>query len=133
MDRFVQACQRNRAIEPAFERDPMRGFGNSMRLILPAVMVFVLSCFVVMPLQASVRATNLHSGWQFRAMGTPPLPAALEWHPATVPGVVQTDLLQNKLIPDPFYGTNEAQLQWIGLTDWEYQTKFPVDAATFAQ
>ncbi len=111
----------------------MRGFGNGMRLILPAVMVFVLSCFVVMPLQASVRATNLHSGWQFRAMGTPPLPAALEWHPATVPGVVQTDLLQNKLIPDPFYGTNEAQLQWIGLTDWEYQTKFSVDAATLAQ
>ncbi len=83
--------------------------------------------------QAAVRATTISSGWQFRAVGKPPLPAALEWHAATVPGVVQTDLLQNKLIPDPFYGNNEPELQWIGLTDWEYQTKFSADAATVAQ
>lgn len=86
-----------------------------------------------MPLHASVRTQQLNSGWQFRALGKPPLAAALEWHNATVPGVVQTDLLANKLIPDPFYGTNETILQWIGLTDWEYQTKFTVDATTFAQ
>jgi beta-mannosidase len=85
------------------------------------------------PSQAAVRSTAIDGGWQFRAIGQPPLAAALEWHPATVPGVVQTDLLNNKLIPDPFYGTNETQLQWIGLTDWEYQTKFTVDAAVVGQ
>jgi len=98
-----------------------------------AISILVLSCLLGTPMQASVRSTPIHSGWQFRALGNPPIAAALEWHPATVPGVVQTDLLQNKLIPEPFYGTNEQQLQWIGLTDWEYQTKFQADAATLAQ
>ena len=46
---------------------------------------------------------------------------------------MQTDLLANKLIPEPFYGNNEAELQWIGLADWEYQTKFQADAATVGQ
>ena len=35
-------------------------------------------------------------------------------------------MLRNKLIPDPFYRDNEKSLQWIGLTDWEYQTTFNV-------
>ena len=103
-----------------------------LRRTFSALMLVVLCC-TAMSLHATVRAIEVNSGWQFRAMGTPPLAAALEWHPATVPGVVQTDLLQNKLIPDPFYGANEAQLQWIGLTDWEYQTKISVDAAVVAQ
>jgi hypothetical protein len=31
-----------------------------------------------------------------------------EWHPAQVPGVVQTDLLSNKLIPDPSIATTNS-------------------------
>ena len=30
---------------------------------------------------------------------------------ATVPGAVHTDLFNNKLIPDPFFGDNEHKLQ----------------------
>jgi beta-mannosidase len=62
----------------------------------------------------------LHAGWQFREAGKN------AWHPATVPGCVHTDLLKNGLIEDPFYRDNEARLQWIGKTDWEYQTSFNV-------
>ena len=62
----------------------------------------------------------LQSGWQFREADKE------EWHPATVPGCVHTDLLKNKLIDDPFYRDNEQKLQWIGKTDWEYQTTFTV-------
>jgi beta-mannosidase len=84
----------------------------------------------------------LDSDWQFRAVGTTSAIAntdaagntaqsdVKQWHPAQVPGVVQTDLLSNKLIPDPFDRDNEFRLQWIGLTDWEYQTVFQVDAAS---
>jgi beta-mannosidase len=32
--------------------------------------------------------------------------------------------MNNKLIDDPFYRDNEQKLQWIGKTDWEYQTTF---------
>jgi len=61
---------------------------------------------------------DLHSGWRFREVGKE------AWHPATVPGCVHTDLLDNKMIDDPFYRDNEQKLQWIGKTDWEYQTTF---------
>ena len=62
----------------------------------------------------------VHTGWQFREAGKD------TWHSATVPGCVHTDLLNNKLIEDPFYRDNEQRLQWIGKTDWEYQTTFKV-------
>ncbi|MEK4472421.1 glycoside hydrolase family 2 protein [Paenibacillus sp. FSL R7-0048] len=54
--------------------------------------------------------------WEFRGCGDE------EWLPATVPGTVHTDLLKNGKISDPFYGTNEHDLQWIDKKDWEYQT-----------
>src|SRR5579872_2722202 len=73
---------------------------------------------------------TLDTGWQFRAVGTTDKPDIQEWHPAQVPGVVHTDLLRNNLIPDPFDRDNEFRLQWIGLTDWEYQTTFQVNSAT---
>ncbi len=43
---------------------------------------------------------------------------------ATVPGVIHTDLLNNKQIEDPLYRTNEKDLQWIDKEDWEYTTSF---------
>ena len=90
-------------------------------------------CFVVTPLHgAEPAARNIDSGWQFRAVANADRADVKEWHPAQVPGVVQTDLLDNKLIPDPFDRDNEFHLQWIGLADWEYQTTFQVDAATLA-
>src|SRR3989440_6763700 len=64
----------------------------------------------------------LHSGWKFREAGKG------EWRAATVPGCVHTDLLANKLIEDPFYRDDEPKLQWIGKTDWEYQTTFDAPA-----
>ncbi|WP_245630327.1 beta-mannosidase [Amphibacillus sediminis] len=45
-----------------------------------------------------------------------------DWLEANVPSSVHTDLRANKMIPDPFSGTNEKQLQWIDKVDWEYQT-----------
>jgi beta-mannosidase len=69
----------------------------------------------------------VHTGWQFREAGKD------TWYPASVPGCVHTDLLNNKLIDDPFYRDNESKLQWIGKTDWEYQTTFNVTAEMLAR
>jgi len=71
---------------------------------------------------ASVRLP-LAGDWQFREVNKN------DWHPATVPGCVHTDLLKNKLIGDPFYRDNEQKQQWIGKTDWEYQTTFKITPA----
>ncbi len=44
--------------------------------------------------------------------------------PATVPGVVHTDLLAAGLIPDPYVDDNESELSWIGSSAWTYRTTF---------
>ncbi len=67
----------------------------------------------------------LSSSWKFRrATGTKD-----GWLPARVPGCVHTDLRRNKRIPDPFWGDNEKQLQWIEESDWLYRTEFTLPPA----
>lgn len=46
------------------------------------------------------------------------------WLPATVPGVVQGDLLALGMIPDPFQELNETAVQWVGECDWMYRCRF---------
>ena len=73
-----------------------------------------------MKLKTAVK--NLHEGWKFRQA------RLADWYPATVPGVVHTDLLQNKIIEDPFFRLNERGLQWIDKEDWVYETCFTLAA-----
>ena len=54
-----------------------------------------------------------------------------KWYKANVPGTVHTDLFANKLIPDPFFGDNEKQLQWIENEDWEYQTTLKISEENY--
>ena len=46
---------------------------------------------------------------------------------ATVPGCIHTDLHDNGLIPDPFTGTADSSLQWIGKKSWTYSCTFDVN------
>ena len=46
---------------------------------------------------------------------------------AKVPGVVHEALLQNEIIPDPFYRDNEKEQRWVGETEWLYRRTFVVD------
>ncbi len=64
---------------------------------------------------------NLSSGWEFKKQNSD------EFLPAEVPGCIHLDLLRNKLIPDPFFGVNEKELQWISRKNWIYRLKFFVD------
>ncbi|MGC2552638.1 MAG: hypothetical protein WA437_20420, partial [Candidatus Sulfotelmatobacter sp.] len=110
------------------------GFFRRFSVAMSYFVGSVIFCsLAALPLQAAEPSSqDLNAGWQFRAVANADRSDVKEWHPAQVPGVVQTDLLNNKLIPDPFYGENEFHLQWIGLADWEYQTTFQVDSATLA-
>ena len=69
---------------------------------------------------AERQSISLNEGWEFRQRleesgGGQPAIVRPVWHQAQVPGVVQTDLLRNKLIPDPFFRSNEFTLQCIAL------------------
>jgi len=61
---------------------------------------------------------TLRSSWKFHN------PNNGKWYDATVPGFIQTDLLSNNIIPDPFFRLNESDVQWIMEKQWTYRTFF---------
>ena len=62
------------------------------RLLWIPLIVLLASC--------ATRPERLYlTDWTFDYQG--------KLYPATVPGFIHTDLMDNGLIPDPFYGTNE--------------------------
>lgn len=60
-------------------------------------------------------------------------PAGTAWLPAQVPGCIHTDLRRHELIPDPFYGRNEHDLQWIERRDWAYRCHFDVPTGVLTE
>jgi beta-mannosidase len=63
----------------------------------------------------------LDKNWEFKGTDT------LDWKSASVPGNVMTDLLDHKIIEDPFIETNEEKAQWIATKSWEYKTTFSLN------
>lgn len=64
---------------------------------------------------------TLHTNWTFCQVGD------TLWSDAKVPGTVHQDLLNHNRIPNPFYGMNEQDVQWVENEDWMYRTSFVVD------
>ncbi|HEV7747833.1 MAG TPA: glycoside hydrolase family 2 protein [Pyrinomonadaceae bacterium] len=95
---------------------------NTAKLLLSILALLIVSAAIAQSQtkQGRMLKVAIATGWQFHEVGKD------DWHAATVPGCVHTDLLNNKLIDDPFYRDNEQKQQWIGKTDWEYQTTFNV-------
>lgn len=84
-----------------------------------------LSGFIYPAQSQSPVRLELDKGWFFRQYRLG------EWLPATVPGTVHTDLLANGKIGDPFYRTNEQEMQWVDKVDWEYETSFTIGDSTY--
>lgn len=107
--------------------------------LLCRLAAFALVLWTCVAMAATPGERQLGEGWQFRLVpGSEQAqahPEATQWHPASVPGTVHTDLLANGLIRDPYVGAPEAGLQWIGLAEWEYRTSFELapDAARSAR
>lgn len=69
-------------------------------------------------LSAAPMRMELNEGWRFRQA------RLSNWYPATVPGVVHTDLMANGIIEDPYYRLNERGVQWVDKEDWIYESAF---------
>jgi hypothetical protein len=74
---------------------------------------------------------ELNSGWVCAAIGSvkatgekisAPSYSVKGWMPATVPGTVLTTLLNNKKVPDPFYGMNNEKIPDIYKTGRDHYT-----------
>src|ERR1700759_2650496 len=75
---------------------------------------------------AQTQKVPLESGWEFHEHnGSKPELAG--WRSATVPGLIHTDLMAQKLIPDPFYRDNEKKVQWGSDAEWEYRKTITAD------
>ena len=70
--------------------------------------------------RASVHSDTLtlSKGWTFHEAGKS------EVYPASVPGVVQQDLIRLGKLPDPYFRLAEDSIQWVGERDWTYQCTF---------
>ena len=81
--------------------------------------LFFLFCLIQNIIFAQSSERNLSSEkWQFKNA------KHQKWFIATVPGTVHLDLMNDKIIPDPFKDDNEKKVQWIENEDWDYQTTF---------
>jgi len=95
--------------------------------------IFILSAVAMLTAnQASAQTTyELNSGWKCKPatrvidggdMISAPGYLLSGWQPATVPGTVLTTQLNNKQVPDPFYGMNNKQIPDIYRVGRDYYT-----------
>jgi beta-mannosidase len=68
----------------------------------------------------SQKQTILLDNWSFRNANEN------KWMQAYIPSYIHLDLLENHLIPDPYYGENENLNTWIDTTIWIYKTSFNI-------
>lgn len=80
--------------------------------------ILALLIFCVIKAQSVFK---LNDNWQFSETGEE------RWYPTQVPNSIHTDLFENGLIPHPFIGDNEKDLQWIADRYWTYKTEFRID------
>lgn len=79
--------------------------------------------FIQTMMNAQITERSLSSEkWQFKNR------QEQSWMPANIPGTVHLDLIENKIIQDPFKDENEKKVQWIENEDWEYKTSFKVSS-----
>lgn len=101
------------------------------------ILIPLLIC--VAKLAFSQNSYELNSGWQCKPLNEVSIPGDVlsksgqelsGWMPATVPGTVLTTLLNNKKVPDPFYGMNNQHIKDVYHTGNAYYTYWFVKSFT---
>lgn len=89
-----------------------------IRCLFP-ILIFSLSCLPIFGRQVATDTLTLRDGWCFWQEDKP-----AEKILATVPGVVQQDLIGQGILPDPNYRLGEDSVQWPEEHNWRYATAF---------
>lgn len=82
-------------------------------------------CLVVVAISAIARAVgivDLAGEWRLEVVGETNVPPCK----ATVPGDVYSALYDAGQIPDPYWGCNETNVQWVAQRDWVFSRTFEV-------
>jgi beta-mannosidase len=91
-----------------------------MRLTSFFYLFFIMFFISCQESKTDIEHHYLLKDWKFSQEGD------FIWMPATIPGTVQTDLLNLEKIPHPFKANNEDSIQWISEKNWCYKTQFLV-------
>ena len=67
------------------------------------------------------RVLPIDKGWKFRRADDP---ESKFLDTQAFPTEIHRDLLHHQIIPDPFLGKNENEIQWVGEETWVYRTTF---------
>ena len=84
--------------------------------LLVAVAAALYCGGVINCMKHTAKTVELNGNWSFSFDD--------RWLDAHVPGCIHLDLLDNKLIPNPFWGTNEDSVAWVAEKEWTYRTNF---------
>jgi beta-mannosidase len=69
------------------------------------------------------KAIPIGHGWHFKQQDGSD--SATTFRPTAIfPTNIHLDLLAHNLVPDPFTGTNESRVQWVGEQTWVYRCLF---------
>ncbi|NML71462.1 glycoside hydrolase family 2 protein [Chryseobacterium sp. RP-3-3] len=86
-----------------------------------SILLAFLFIQTIMAAQITERSLSSEK-WQFKNT------KEQNWLSAKIPGTVHLDLMDNKIIPDPFKDENEKKVQWVENENWEYKTSFKVSS-----
>lgn len=96
-----------------------------MKRIIKILFVFILLLFASCGSNLHEASQSLNKNWNLK---TDTLSIDLQ---VDIPSVVQSDLYKNNIIPHPYLGKVEQDLQWIPQREWDYFLKFDVDKTVF--
>jgi len=103
----------------------------AFKLSLKDFFLFFLFFVLFVSYSSAQNTCELNEGWKCRKIAdvhadglqiSKPEYTIDSWLPATVPGTVLTTLLNNKLVPDPFWGMNNERIKDIYNTGRDYYT-----------
>ena len=86
-------------------------------------LIFMCLIPIILFANEPTKTIGLNEDWQFSQTNKD------DWHPATVPGSVQRDLIKLHILPDPYYGTIEEKVQWVEDENWDFKKSFHLTAA----
>ena len=97
---------------------------HKLHIIIISCLTFLTAC---QPKKELPIIKTLDSNWSIRSINSKTS------HKATVPGNVYSDLIDNRIIEDPFIGDNEVKVQWVSDSTWLYQTRFDASSTILSK
>jgi beta-mannosidase len=89
-----------------------------MRKYIPIFMVLAVWLTACQSRQQDTLVLKLHDNWTVSSVN------GNQAYPASVPGNIFSDLMDNEVIKDPFVGENEHKVQWVSDSVWVYKSTF---------